>query len=273
MNATFKQLLRPSIKTICKLWEAATGFQTDPDGYLPNRVRMLAGIYEPEVCKLMASKIPVKGVFVDVGANVGYVTKYILAHSCPSKITCIEANIGLIPILKSNLSRFDRVHIVNAALSDKNGTSFMYVGKDSAVGSLTEGYAQAHHQDDPRWSNSVRPILVNTMTGDEFFTEASCIDLMKIDIEGHELPALYGMQSLFDMHKIKCVLFEFSPLSQKCASREPLDLLNFFLDRGFSVREAEGEFRGRVVDKHNAASLIGRLGARGYTSLLAELRA
>ena len=267
MNLILKNLLRPALRVGCKCLEFATGFKTDPNGYLPSRVQMLAGFYEADVCKLLASRMPQEGIFVDIGANVGYVSLYILSHCITSKVICVEPNKQLIPVLRQNLARFSQVEIIHSALSDINGESFIYVGMDSAVGSLAEGYARAHHQAD----RSIQPMSVITITGDDLLSSIPSIDLLKIDIEGHELSALSGMQSLFDKGRIKCVLFELNLLAQRYSSRDPVDLIRFFINNGFEVFEAEGPAKGSSVDADNILRVIERLGPRGYTSLLAEL--
>jgi len=271
MNTKLKNVLRPALRAGCVAMEALNGFRTDPNGYLPNRIRMLAGNYESDVCKILAESLPKDGVFVDIGANVGYISRYILTNSSPSKVISIEANPCLMPYLKSNLSRFDKVEIHSVALSDSTGMSVLYAGKDSAVGSLSKGYASEHHSGDTRWISEVKPIDIRTITGDSLFATLSNIDLVKIDIEGHEISALTGMCKMLKNRQIHKILFEFSPLAQRCAGHSPCDLIEFLICNGFSIHEAEGVYQGSPVVAKNVSVLVNRLGDRGYTSLMATL--
>jgi FkbM family methyltransferase len=271
MYSKLKPYLRPLARIIISVLERITGFYTDKDGYIPNRLKMLLGMYEIQVCMELQERLPDGGVFVDVGANIGYVSKYLLSHGTPERVIAIEANPFLLPLLKVNLSGFDNVVIKSVALSDFNGTSVMYLGKDSAVGSFSKGYAQEHHMHDPKWTDSLVPVVVNTVVGDDIFAGYESIHLLKIDIEGHELNALHGMEHSFRSRKIKNVLFEFSPLAQGCAGYPPEAILNFFLNRGFKLFYVEGSDAGKEYAINQYEDVLSSLGARGYTSFLAVL--
>jgi FkbM family methyltransferase len=271
MSSNFKRFLKPVVNVGISIFESTSGFHTDKSGFIPNRLRMLLGTYEVQVCRKMQTMLPPGGVFVDVGANVGYISKYIANNCKPSQIIAIEPNPRLREVLQKNLKKYTNISILHAALSDIEGFTEMYVGKDSAVGSLTPGYTKKHHNHDPVWIDSIRSVRIATLTGDAVFANLASIDLLKIDVEGHEVFALRGMRNSMQTRKIKKILFEFSPFAQHCAGFDPCDLLNLFWDNNFKIYLVEGVESGREVTPPMADVLVKSLAERGYTSLVAEI--
>lgn len=272
MKESLKKILRPIISTIAALSERIKGFHTDSDSYLPNRVEMILGIYEQSTVDALLSNLPPDGVFVDIGANVGYLSRAMLRDSSPSRVYAIEANPKLIPFLHQNLRRFSNVEIFPVALSDSEGKTTFYVGKDSNVSSITEGYTARHHNHSVKWTSEIRAIEVDKTTGDLLFGHLPKIDLVKIDIEGHELNALQGMEQLFSSQKIRCILFEYNPFAQRCAKRDPESLIHFFLQRNFQCFALEGDFQRMPITDRNIKTLTEQLGDKGYISVLAKIK-
>jgi hypothetical protein len=50
---------------------------------------------------------------------------------------------------------------------------------------------------------------------------------------------------------------------------QPEEIVNFFINSGYTVHEIEGETEGLRVSAENVSALIARLGERGYTTLRA----
>lgn len=272
MNEHFKQIIRPFVRASASLAERITGFRTDPDSYLPSRIKMITGKYEESTLDALLSSLPSDGIFVDIGANVGYLSRAVLKKGKPSKVFAVEANPKLIPFLQNNLRIFSNVEIFPVALSDSEGEIVLYAGKDSNVSSVHEGYTEGHHNYSPKWISEISAITVKKTTADHLFIHLPKIDLMKIDIEGHELNALLGMARLFDLNRICSILFEYSPYAQKCAGRNPEELIQFFLQRNFQCVCVEGDFRGALITECNVEKITLNLGEKGYTSVLAQLQ-
>ena len=93
------------------------------------------------------------------------------------------------------------------------------------------------------------------------------IDFVKIDVQGHELGALTGMERLLSASPDVRVFFEFWPGGLQRADSSPEELLSFFHERGFTVFETE---RAKLRELNDPAKLIQQLGANGYTNLLAS---
>jgi FkbM family methyltransferase len=91
-------------------------------------------------------------------------------------------------------------------------------------------------------------------------------DFVKIDVQGHELAALCGMERALSANPKVQVFFEFSPAALRRAETPPDLLLEFFRERGFELYETEG---ARLKRLRNSRQLISDLRGRRYTNLLA----
>lgn len=131
------------------------------------------------------------GVFIDVGANVGLYTRLALTEGASSEAFAFEPNPAVYALLTKNIADNDlAAEAINAAVSRESGrlnlaphsvhtggTSVCGGGSGVAVASVSLDAFLAKREIDPE--------------------EISCI---KIDIEGHELSALEGMQRT--LHKM-----------------------------------------------------------------------
>jgi FkbM family methyltransferase len=93
------------------------------------------------------------------------------------------------------------------------------------------------------------------------------VDFIKLDVQGHELSALRGMEQLLASSPDVRVLFEFWPAGLRAANATPKLLFQFFQDRNFRIYELEG---GQTCQLDAPAALVAKLGARRYTNLLAS---
>ncbi len=146
-------------------------------------------------------------VCFDVGANIGGYAKAVLEagyrHSVPCEIHAFE------PVAQSwsELSRIkasahDRFIPNNFALSDQEGQATMYY--DKAGSSLASIYKR-----DIADFNSQETI--SAMTGRDYMSKSQTgmIDLLKIDVEGHELKVLEGFGEYLGPQKIHTIQFEY----------------------------------------------------------------
>jgi FkbM family methyltransferase len=96
------------------------------------------------------------------------------------------------------------------------------------------------------------------------------VDFIKLDVQGHELAALTGMEQLLALSPDVRVLFEFWPAGLRAAKASPESLFKFFHDRDFFIHELEG---GQPRQLNAPAALVEKLGAKRYTNLLASRKA
>lgn len=145
---------------------------------------------------------------VDVGANVGVFSTYLLKNKITKKIIAVECDPVALKDLYKNFEHIDRIKIINKALSTDNNSIELYKSIDNPVTSaviLNNNII------------NVEKVKVNTVTVKELIEELSFIDLLKIDIEGYEYDILNNLEnSLFSKINnifVECHFFkeEFKP--------------------------------------------------------------
>lgn len=145
---------------------------------------------------------------LDIGANEGHVAVAALESYPDCKVICFEPVMGTFKILKENLLPYeDRVILYNQALSDKNGVGEINLTSFHGANSI-EPQSMFH-----RYFNShVREVGKEKITltqlddiAPQFPTQT--IDIMKIDVEGHELNVLKG-GSKFVQSNVDTIIIE-----------------------------------------------------------------
>ncbi|MGI9288181.1 MAG: FkbM family methyltransferase [Pseudomonadales bacterium] len=127
-----------------------------------------------------------KPIVLDVGANIG---NHTLSFSTRAgKVFAFEPVPKVFSLLASNVDQnaLKNVEAINIALSNTNEESELFMATDGNVGASSF---------DKRTDN-VEPVTVTKRVGDEWVEELGIdqIDLLKIDVEGHELFVLLGLE-------------------------------------------------------------------------------
>jgi FkbM family methyltransferase len=172
-------------------------------------------------------------VYFDIGASTGVFAIYAAAKGV--KTYCFEPEVANFNILNTNaFLNFENIgeffHAFNIALSDKCGTSSLFVRKfepsahekilgrpDARDGS--KGFAYEYKQ----------RVLCQTL--DEFcYLEGVVPSDIKIDVDGHELAVIDGMQNTLKSKLLQRIFIEIS--EDEHASQQALARL---IECGFSV--------------------------------------
>lgn len=166
------------------------------------------GLYDLSVSESLARLLPGGGLFVDVGANVGYMSLLGgLVVGKSGRMLSFEPNPALRDILKENLRQLDRnrnvaVEVFDSALGEKRGRAELIVPGDysgnDGVAFIGKGL----------WAeNGDQVYEVGIERLDDIIPETS-VDVMKVDVEGHELSVLKGASSLLEHKRIRHIIFE-----------------------------------------------------------------
>ncbi len=162
---------------------------------------------------------------IDAGANIGMVA--LLSASKigeKGKVWTIEADPHTYERLCENIALnpdlAPRIQALHYALGEKPGwvSILPYRGDDS------------QNRVDPEISEGNVPME----TLDHLFSEETLpgsLDLLKIDVEGFELPVLKGALKL--LRRTRCVLFEISRENYRRYGYTPGDVANFFREQDF----------------------------------------
>ena len=162
-------------------------------------------------------------VVVDVGANIGLWTEYIMQASKCNKVYSIEPNVSALKVLKNSFG--DNVVIVDKALSDKDGhLEFFTDSSNSTVSSI----AKVNRAD---ISYKVESISFKSFIKQYGIKK---IDLLKVDIETGEYP-LFGSLKSDDLSIIDNILMEFHIFGGRTFDKDVTVIINQLKDAGFDI--------------------------------------
>lgn len=121
---------------------------------------------------------------VDVGANVGVFTSYLLHNNFSNNIIAVECDSRALKDLKNNFENHPSVTIIDKALSYSNYDLEFFESNDNpVVSSVFPSSTMEYHPDNSHFG---KKNIVNTVTLDDIVGKFGTIDLLKIDIEGFE---------------------------------------------------------------------------------------
>lgn len=145
----------------------------------------------------------IQPVVLDIGANVGNWTAALLAIAPDATVYAFEPSTVAHAELSKRFSKNPNVHIVKAAVGAKSGTANLWADKEgSGLASLTQRKLD-HFGIDMNHSESV-----DVVTLDSWCKENSVYpELIKIDVEGHEMDVLQGGEKTISTTNV--VQFEF----------------------------------------------------------------
>jgi FkbM family methyltransferase len=148
---------------------------------------------EPEMA-VLRHLVPVGGCAVDLGANLGLYTKLFAEAVGPSgTVFALEPVPSTFKLLRSNLGRLglSNVEAFPVAVSDRASLVEMAVPRyaggganyyEARIGTITGPKAQT--------------VQATTVRLDDVFADLERVDVIKCDVEGHELNALRGAEEL-----------------------------------------------------------------------------
>lgn len=191
--------------------------------------------WEPELTALFHGLLTADSVFVDVGANFGYFTCLAGSRIGPTgagRVFAVEPNPVLVDLLRANAAinwSMCPIAIVAAAAGPAAGRAILSVPADGAANaSLSAGPTLG----------DVSPVEVDLQPLDAIVPAGLAVDLMKIDVEGHEMGVLLGARRLLaESPNIKVVL-EWSRGQMAAAGYRGEDLLALITELGLSTFEA-----------------------------------
>ena len=188
---------------------------------------------------------------IDVGANRGQAARFFRRLLPKSKIISIEANPDLIPLLRKETQQID-VEILPIALSDKSGNLTFYSCAFDEVSTLEPPLLESSYL---RFKSRVLATPVKDMyqtkkvkaeTFDEviYRLNISSIDILKIDVEGHEASVLRGSKLSLSKRIPKLIQIESHADDQYAHDKE--EAKSILLENGYNlvykVKHAFGNF-------------------------------
>ena len=196
---------------------------------------MYFGSYALLVVEAMERILRPGDVFIDVGANIGYLSAIAAGLVSPKgAVHSFEP----IPAYSARLARLAALNpeysiTVNAcALGDAPGVAAIHVTHEPGQSTLVSGYKT------PRQISS--RLEVPVMRLDSYIEER--VDghptLIKIDVEGFELPVLRGLEGYFKKSSRRPpIICEIAPRAYPLLGQSLSDLAQFMAAYGYSARD------------------------------------
>lgn len=184
--------------------------------------KMLHGILEPGM------------QILDIGANIGY---YAVMESLvigpAGRVTAIEPMLPNIEMLKRNieLNSARNIEVVHGAVSAQTGTGQMFMSTHSNLHTF-------HNQGTAASSLDSTPVDVPTFTLQDVAAGRMRPDLMRMDVEGHEVEILGQLADLVERDVMSpMVIFE-THLSRYTAGNDFVPVLKKLFATGYEVTRA-----------------------------------
>ncbi len=140
--------------------------------------------------KIILEKVLKPGMRIfDIGANIGYyVLMEKLVIGASGEIIVIEPSPTNISLLKRNLelNGYEGMEVIQGAVSDKEGEFDFFLSKQSNLNTFHEFGSAAS-------TLSGEVVKVRTYTMDELVDKFGAPDLIRMDVEGHEVEIVRGM--------------------------------------------------------------------------------
>ena len=199
---------------------------------------------ETGVFNLISASCP---ILLDVGGHIGeYTEEFLRVH--PRGVAYVfEPSAEPFHVLKARLGNYSNITLVQKGLSDRSGTQPLYKDAEmSGLASLTR--RRLEHLN----IMMDRVEMVELQTVDEALAEwgVTAIDLLKIDVEGHEIDVLRGASQAFRDNRIKLVQFEFGGCN--IDTRTYLkDFFEFFGRYGYTIGIIQPQGRIHWLPKYD----------------------
>jgi len=160
---------------------------------------------EPELLYALRQEVKAGMTVMDLGANVGYVSLLLADLVGPTgKVYAIEPDPANFDLLEQNikLNRYSkRFQTYQMGVSSYTENINFYVGKSSNLGGMVQTK-----------NTRTEPIIVEVMSLERFLKDKEYPQLIKMDIEGHEVEVLEGLRGLLDDPDFKCkIIMELHP--------------------------------------------------------------
>lgn len=194
--------------------------------------------WEPEVTRIVWDLCRPGGVFVDVGAGIGYFSCLAARRvGRTGRVVCFEADPQSYRLLVDNINVnwfFEGVEAHNRAVFDHNGSLTLYrrlrYQANTSVARISDDELE-------RIFDRTEAVEVPSVTLDAMFaTDNRTIDVLKIDVEGAEPYVFDGMRKTVEANPDMIVLAEWSPNQITRAGRSPEDFVKSIREFGYRIQ-------------------------------------
>lgn len=227
---TLRDTIYRSVRPTRSLVITVNGFRMEVDPLVGDVVQGLLcdGVYERAETELIQSVLGEGDVFLDVGGNIGYYT--LLASGLVGK----TGRVVVFEPESTNLCRLRRNVVINCCSNVTiEGNALSDIEGDVSL-CLVENHAGAHYIGESEDNTNRQSIHAIVFDKCERYKDL-IVDVVKIDIEGHEFHALLGMINMIQRSPSIKIISEFSPAMIRRAGNDPEEYLNLIRSLGFKI--------------------------------------
>lgn len=230
---------------------------------------MFEGSLKPAATRLLTAVLRPSDTFIDVGANVGYfglIAGTVITAQAGGRIEMIEANPRLAELIFKSINVTGLLYVAsvaNFAISDSDGEVELQVVRhllaNASVEDLETSFRTASQDTSTVPYQVSEKIVVPSMTLDHYAEAESLdkIDIVKINVQGHEEHAYAGMAKVIDENRTNLrVLFDYS-----------LDRNGY--SRGF-LEQVRDDFKFVHAIDHRTGNLVEAVTVRDIDSAAGE---
>ena len=170
-----------------------------------------------------------KGMKVlDIGANIGFITGLCSYKSGPTgKVWAFEPNPVIITRLTKNISynQYQNITLYPFALSESNKEGYL---EFPDIFSYNQGVAYVGSNG----NHSAKAIKIDLRKLDDMIAPGTIVNVLKIDVEGHELSVFKGAENLLNNKQITNIVYEdHDPY--------PSEIAHFLIEKGYTIYRME----------------------------------
>jgi len=160
----------------------------------------LTGEFDRSTVEVLIKLSKPDDVLLDIGANIGYVSGCFLQNVPRSKVIAVEPQPLIVDLLESNLKQFGdkRYKIFPVGISDADSSGWLEICDFNRGASKVVKEKNKHTVEIQLWSAKR---LFASLQGEK-------IDLVKIDVEGHEETVLKASQEDLNRLRPRAIFFE-----------------------------------------------------------------
>jgi FkbM family methyltransferase len=226
-----------------------TKYFVDPDDLIITPQIVIYRQWEAELSRLFGRLCTPDTMFVDVGANFGYFTCLagtLIGNRGRGQVHAFEPNPKLVTLLRRNAEinwSMAPITIHPAAVANYHGEAHLQIPDHhgaNATLSSHEGTASAES------------IAVEVVQLDDVLPPDRPVDLLKIDVEGHELNVLLGAQKTIARSPDIRIVMEWSMPQIRDAGIDPQDIVKVV--DGFRCYNADAH--DPLAEAHDPAWLL-----------------
>ena len=202
-------------------WGESLEIVVPPSGDLIGDVVQRLGGYFPPSFELALGMVRPGDVVLDLGAHLG--TFSLAAASRGLQVVAVEASPRNAAFLRASAGAngFDNLRVVEVAVSDSPGV--VRFRPEGAWGQITEG-----------WSPGVVEVQARPVSRILSEHGVTRVDLVKLDVEGSEIPAVRGMHELLTGPDAPPVVYESNAHTLRMFDATPERLIDVFAGLGYS---------------------------------------